>query len=126
MKRSKYETICTETGKKKYRTLERANEMMLRTQERRGSRGAKRVYYCEECYGFHLTSWEGPRYEDRPVREKDVKLILLTEWQHLIKQQQDETGLDGETTQIDIGDEKGFAARTTGKPDPTFQHRIRN
>lgn len=63
--------ICSDTGKVIYSTKAEAMDVMagfrarlkvkseygVRIKHRMGKPKTKRVYYCEHCEGYHLTSW---------------------------------------------------------------------
>lgn len=69
---------CPATGKTRFESEGQAKEVMDRiksynknTNRKHGKGKAemKRVYYCEDCKGFHMTKWDKHKESFQPVKK---------------------------------------------------------
>lgn len=98
--RTKKRKKCNMTGKLQFNSERDAERVVLLTQQIRGDKGARRIYYCNHCSFFHLTnktnddSWRKKNtYEEKELKYKK-------EWSNLLKYANDEIATLEKTTAI--------------------------
>lgn len=79
---------CEKSGKIKIANLEKADDMILRTQMVRGLNGAMRAYRCGHCRSYHLTHQVNGSNRNTAIK---VPLVHFDKWSKFLKANQDET-----------------------------------
>lgn len=77
---------CRRTKKVCYPTKKDAQSILNLTISKRGGDGAKRLYYCDFCNSYHLTSMEFP---EKTVGTDNFE-FNLNRWESLLQKQEDE------------------------------------
>jgi len=89
MRPSKKKTKCPVTHKIQYTSERSAERVLIQTQEKRGDKGAKRIYICTHCCFFHLTNVETDEKFNNTVEDK--KLKYFDRWLNIINDIKNDT-----------------------------------
>lgn len=75
--------ICFKTRKSIYSTLKNAKTVLNRNKKLRGKEAAQRVFKCDYCDGYHLTSLSIE--EQKEIENKvDIPILFPDRWKDIL------------------------------------------